>query len=369
MKILIDCRHLFRNHLPEEYCLYLMGVLAALKMEKPQVEFYFLADKFPMVKIPAGTTAENIIQVKSLPSSEIWSERQLSTSIKKIKPDILIMTGGIAADNAKTVQLVWIPAARNINKKNKYSNRIAKKIPETIGHASVIFTDSELYKKKLLDQYPFSHDKIIVIPPAVNENCCKIPWEEKEHTKKKYTKGKEYFFIRAKNFSDPDLIDLLKAFSQFKKKQHSNMQCIITGEKENKEFLKKMESFKYRDDVSVFAGLTEIELRKICGAAYAYVQVTEDANDLLCAFGMCIPVVCNKSEYLEEIAGEAALYAQFTEPESTAHHLISIYKNENLRNELIQRGVMRATQLSIQSQQIELWKAIEFALDNKNKQL
>ncbi|HTQ65205.1 MAG TPA: glycosyltransferase [Puia sp.] len=365
MKILIDSIPPFKNHLSEEFELYLLKAFIALKKEKPQVEFCFTTDEFPMVKIPACISAENIIERKYFRGSLLWSGSRFIGLLGKIKPDIFININGIFSGDIKIPQCIWITGIRdNPDKHNKYLIRIEKKLSETIQDVSLIFTESEYYRKKLLQQYPSLQDKIIVVPPAANGGFRRVSWEEKENIKKEYTKGKEYFLIQSRNFSEKDLIDLLKAFSIFKKKQHSNMQCIIAGEKPDKKFLKKMELFKYHDDVIVYTGSDETELRKISSASYACL-LSGDMNGFLSAFEMCVPVICEMNEHMHEITGEAVLYTKFRDVEQTANQLISIYKNENLRNELIKKGIKRTQQFSQQNQVMQLWKGIEFVIETK----
>ena len=56
-----------------------------------------------------------------------------------------------------------------------------------------------------------------------------MDWEEKELIKEKYADGKAYFLFSGDINQRSNLINLLKAFSFFKKRQKSNMLLLIAG--------------------------------------------------------------------------------------------------------------------------------------------
>jgi glycosyltransferase involved in cell wall biosynthesis len=80
---------------------------------------------------------------------------------------------------------------------------------------------------------------------------------------------------------------------------------------------------------------------KITGAAYALVYPS-----LFEGFGVppieamqChTPVITSQSSAMQEITKEAALYANATDPADIAEKMMMLYKDENLRNVLIEKG-------------------------------
>ena len=54
-------------------------------------------------------------------------------------------------------------------------------------------------------------------------------WTEKESWKDSFTEGREYFLYVGSVHPRKNLINLLKAFSGFKKRQKTNMQLVIAG--------------------------------------------------------------------------------------------------------------------------------------------
>ena len=58
-------------------------------------------------------------------------------------------------------------------------------------------------------------------------------------------------FIQEQFNNGNDLLNLLKAFSVFKKRQKSNWKLVLTGNlrQYDKKFLEDLRTYKYRDDV------------------------------------------------------------------------------------------------------------------------
>src|SRR4029077_3887953 len=109
--------------------------------------------------------------------------------------------------------------------------------------------------------------------------------------------------------------------------------------KKNKEFISKLEAFKYRDDVHIYDHIEETELKRIWASAYALLHPSGNWNDLLLSFGMNTPVIITADkEYAEESGAGAVMQASFTDHEELANQLMLLYKNETLRNEHIRKA-------------------------------
>jgi glycosyltransferase involved in cell wall biosynthesis len=161
----------------------------------------------------------------------------------------------------------------------------------------------------------------------------------------RYAAGKEYYVVAVEE-PKLDLINLLKAFSQFKKRQQSNMQMIFAGEGLKKDFgfIEKLETYKYRSDVHVYDDISEHDFIKLISASYAFIQPfnnDETGALILNAFKANVPVIAIEKENLREIAADAVLYADMSETESLANQLMLLYKDESLRAQLIEKGKLQ----------------------------
>ena len=113
--------------------------------------------------------------------------------------------------------------------------------PKFLEKAESIATVSEFSKQDIIKQYKTEAAKIDVVFSAVKEIFHPVSEEEKTATKNKYTDGKEYFMYAGAIHPRKNLMNLLKAFSVFKKRQQTNMKLVLAGR-----LAWKYESFRKR---------------------------------------------------------------------------------------------------------------------------
>lgn len=127
-------------------------------------------------------------------------------------------------------------------------------------------------------------------------------------------------------------------------------------------FEKDLRSYKYRDDVVMTGYVEENELVKIIGAAYGmvYPSLFEGFGvPVLEAMRCEVPVITSANSAMQEIAGDAALYADVTSPADIANQLMLLYKDEKLRKELIQKGRIIAREYTWDQTAGLLWQCIQ----------
>jgi len=368
MKIVIDYNSLFKNNFSLAYCRYLVNATLYLETEKSQVEFVGVGDKTSSKKIALFRSSTNMIVRKSWPGIagwKIWYYRQLPSILKKTKADLLITTG-IASTNIQIPQCIWIPEiSKEYYLKKDYFAFITAKLPQTLAAAKIIFTNSERNKKILGEFQESMHSKLIVIPEVADENANPILWHEREEIKKSLTTGREYFLVHRPAISGSVFVNLLKSFSQFKKRQQSNMQLVITGVEREKEYLQNLEGFKYKSDVHLFGAGKKMNYEKIMAAAYALLQPAPDESEMLNSFRRKVPVITSKPAYPEGIDPNAVLFGNFSMIEDLAAQLMILYKDEKLRNNLVEKGTEISARLTRKSQADLLWNGIMSAVDHR----
>ncbi|HTL07708.1 MAG TPA: glycosyltransferase, partial [Chitinophagaceae bacterium] len=112
-----------------------------------------------------------------------------------------------------------------------------------------------------------------IIHPAMAEDIPVLTWAEEESIKTSYTGGRSYFLFTGDISEQHLLIDLLKAFSTFKKWQLSNMQLVIAGSSTGwtDQLEEKLASYKYRQDVVVLKDADNASIARLVAACYAMV--------------------------------------------------------------------------------------------------
>jgi len=320
------------------------------------------------------TSFKNVINVavgpqkKSVALRYLWYNIKIPAVLKKYKANVFISYDGIASLFTNVPQCIFINELAFIGQASsvKKSDLLFYKtfIPRSIKKSKTVFTVSEFCKTNLIKQYQTNADKIEVVYEGINENFKEIGYEEKEQVKAKYSDGNEYFIYTGQIGSDKNLHNLLKAFSAFKKRQKSSMQLLIAGKQGWRygEFFESVRLFKFKNDVKILKDLPPGELEKITAAAYALVHPSlyeSFATQPLEAMKSGVPVIASSTGALPEICGDAALYADSKNFKEIAVKMMLLFKDENLRKELIEKGKVRAEKFSWEITSDLIWKNLQ----------
>ena len=190
-----------------------------------------------------------------------------------------------------------------------------------------------------------------------------IDWQEKEQIKDSYADGREFFLFTGGIHPRKNLMNLLKAFSLFKKWQHSNMKLLIAGRLawQYDDVLTKLKSYKYRDDVVLLDYLADDQLMKITASAYALVYPSFFEGfglPIIESMASGVPVIGANTSSMPEVGGDLALYADPNSPDDIAKQMLNLYRDETLRNELAEKGKERAASFSWDAAAVNVWQII-----------
>jgi glycosyltransferase involved in cell wall biosynthesis len=232
-----------------------------------------------------------------------------------------------------------------------------------LNKANSIAVISAFVKKAICTQYNKEAAAIDIVSGGINELFQLIKQEDKTATRDKYTEGKEYFLFAGKIHPANNLMNLLKAFSVFKKRQQTNMKLVFAGKitDKYKSFKEGLQSYKYRNDVVIIEHAEENELVKIMGAAYGLINPSLYEGfvlSVLQAMQCHVPVITAAGTSMQEIAKEAVLYTDAGSFTSIADKMMLLYKDEKLRNDLIQKGRLVAEEYSWEKTADLLWQSI-----------
>ncbi|MEO9211245.1 MAG: glycosyltransferase, partial [Ginsengibacter sp.] len=223
------------------------------------------------------------------------------------------------------------------------------------------------WEKNLIDKnYPGFKDKTQAWPQEVILNSQPFSLEEKELIKEQYAGGNEFFIYSGLIGSERNLMNLLKAFSAFKKRQKSGMRLIIAGNKASDfdTFSKELKNYRFKNEVEILAFLSSKESLQLIGASYAIVFPTNaemSAITALQAMDLRVPVLATMESVFQEICGEAGLYFSSLDFKSIAEKMMLIFKDENLKKELCKKGKEMAQQYQPTDNSHQLLQLIENA--------
>ncbi len=370
MVIAVNTRFLLKENL-EGIGYFIKETFSLLANQYKEHQFYFLFDR------PYDETfvfSSNIIPIVIGPPArhpllwKFWYDVKIPSVLKKIKADVFISPDGFCSLTSKIPQCLIIHDLGFLHYPGAYkkTHRVFYKryTPYFLKKAKQIATVSDFSKKDIIAQYKIADEKINIIYSAAKEIFHPLSADQTKSIKEKYTEGKEFFIYTGAIQPRKNLINLLKAFSLFKKRQHSNWKLVLAGRLawKNDDFLRLLKTYKYRQDVITVGYIPESELALLTGSAYAMIYPS-----LFEGFGVPvlegmkseIPVLTSANTSMQEIGEEAALYFDPLNVTDIADKLMLIYKDEDLRNDIIQKGKKRAKQFSWQCTAGLLWQCIE----------
>ncbi len=266
--------------------------------------------------------------------SKPLQQLQLKAFIRKNKIDLLVAHVAGFPGQQKIPQLL---IADNIEKLPKAT---------AINHSNISVLTYSAFAKQVLTDKGFTNT-IHVIPFFAPDSFRPVSWSIKQQVKMDHAQGKEFFFI-SRDFKSTDaVLNVLKAFSGFKKWQHSTMKLIIAGHLfiPPDDWNEKLSTYKYREDVVFYSRLTEQQKANLFAAAYASIHLPEtDAAilPLLYAMQCHTPVIASETASIKEYAATAILTVLPEDADDLAQKMILIYKDENLRSKLIAASALQA---------------------------
>jgi glycosyltransferase involved in cell wall biosynthesis len=357
----------------EGYGYYIEEIFSRIAKNHPEHQFYFLFDRqFD----PQFIYASNIHPVIVHPQArlpvlwQLWYNWSVPAVLRKIKADVFVSPDGFCSLRTNTPQclvvhdLAFLHYPQFINKSHlryyrKYTGRFLNK-------AKVLVTVSAFSKQDIVNQYNISPDKIQITANAPHAVFQPLPQEEKDRIKEQYSEGCEYFIYAGAIHPRKNLIHLLKAFSQFKKRQRSNMKLMIVGRLawKTEEFTKLLTTFKFRNDVILTGYLPKKELASLVAAAYAMIYPSYFEGfgvPPLEALQCHVPAIVSNNSAMPEIGGDAYLYIDPERVEDMAEKMMLIYKDEALRGRLIEHGKKRLELYSWDEAAEKMWHCIELA--------
>jgi glycosyltransferase involved in cell wall biosynthesis len=370
MRIAVNTRFLLKDYL-EGYGHFLHEIVRRMTAAHPEHEFIFLFDRPFDEKFVFG---KNVTPVVLGPAArhpllwKYWYDFKIPSALKKYKADVFFSADGFCSGRTTVPQCLVLhdlaflhyPAGIPKTQLSYYK----RNTPDFIRKAKKIITVSDFSRKDILEHYPEAAGKISVIHNGIRPSFHPQSYEEREAVKQKYTGGAAYFLSAGSIHPRKNGMNLLKAFSLFKKRQQSSLKLVFAGRLawQYEAFTESLKSYKYRHDVILTGYLPEEELAALTAGAYALVYPSFfEGFGLPVAEAMQsgVPVITSENSAMQEIAGDAALYADPHNIQSIADQLMRIYKDERLRDQLQLKGLERATAFDWDKAASQYWKVIE----------
>lgn len=366
MRIAVNTRLLLQGKL-EGIGWFTYQTLIHMVRQHPEHEFYFFFDR---PYDPQFVFAHNVTPVVVHPQARhpvlfyMWFEWSIPFMLRKHKIDLFLSPDGYMSLSTKVPTCLVIhdlafehyPQHFVLSHKlywRHYSPLFARK-------ARRIATVSTFSKDDIAARYGILPQNIDVVYNGAHEEYVPLSPTKREEVKIKYADGCEYFVFAGALHPRKNIVNLLKAFVAFKKRQRTNMKLVIAGRPAWKyEEVEEMRlSMPYKEDVKWVGYMNVDELSDVIGGAYAllYASLFEGFGiPILEALQCDVPAIVSNTSSMPEVAGDAALLVDPTDPEDIATKMHTLYKDESLRKQLIANARVQIKKFSWQSSSDKLW--------------
>ncbi len=369
MRIAVNTRLLLKGKL-EGIGWFTYQTLERIVRNHPEHEFYFLFDR---PYDPSFVFASNVTPVVVHPQARhpvlfyLWFEWAIPFVLRKYKIDLFLSTDSYASLSTKVPTCLVIHdlafehypdhyVASHRMYWRHYSPKFAKK-------ATRIATVSTFSKEDICDKYGIDPGKIDVVFNGAHDEYRPLTSVEREEVKALYADGCEYFVFAGAIHPRKNIVNLLKAFVAFKKHQRSNMKLVIVGRPAWKydEVEEMKRSMPFKDDVKWVGYMNIDKLSKVIGGAYAlvYASLFEGFGiPILEALQCNVPGIVSNTSSMPEVAGNAALLVDPSDPADIADKMHLIYKDEALRARLIAQAPVQVQKFNWESSAEKLWQCM-----------
>lgn len=240
--------------------------------------------------------------------------------------------------------------------------------PRFVRASARLVAVSEATRQDLVQTYGTDPGRIDVAYNAADAHFRPLPEAAQPAVRQQFSQGRPYILFVGALQPRKNLVNLLRAFDQFKTASGSETQLLIVGRKAWKAgpIFDVYQQMRHQAAVHLTGRVSDEELTQLYGAARAcaYVPYFE-------GFGIPIveaqqsgcPVLTSDRSSMPEVAGSGgALLADPFSVAELAAALTRLDSDVELRQQLIQRGLVNAQRFSWDESARQLWRSIEAAL-------
>ena len=259
--------------------------------------------------------------------------------LERLKPDVFVTAIGANRPSSSFKQIIFLRENFDVSKMD------TSRYPST----SIIITTSAQLKNQIHNATKSSSLNVQVVHPAPAEDVSLADWSEKLAVKEKYSDGREFFLCFKSISRSSQWEQILKAFSIFKKWQQSSFKLLLVGHVApdfRNELEGKLASYKYRTDVTLLDPAVE-DINRILPTAFGIICADKDYTgiNMLNAFQAEVPVISSPNDLFDEELSGAFLPA-IALADELSRQLINLYRDERLRDTLIEKGREKIKQFS-----------------------
>jgi glycosyltransferase involved in cell wall biosynthesis len=214
-----------------------------------------------------------------------------------------------------------------------------------------ILVDSILGGKHVYENYPEAKDKIHVLRFACPSYIVEKRKNQDIISKFNNLPG-SYFFYPAQFWLHKNHQNIIKAIRQLKNKG-IDIKCVFAGSKKNgnSQILRLIAELELNENILILDYVSNEEIVELYKNALALIMPTffgPTNIPPLEAITLGCPVITSKIYASEEQLGDSALFVNPKSVDEISEAMYLVYSNEEFRSQLIQRGLDKSAEYSIQ---------------------
>lgn len=369
MKIAVNTRLLLKDKL-EGIGWFTYESMKRIVLNHPEHTFYFIFDR---KHDPQFIFAKNVIPVEIFPPARhpylwyVYFEFSIPRILRKLKPDLFLSTDGWLSLRTNVPQVDVIHDLNFEHRKDflksKYQNYYTRFFPKFARKAVRIATVSEFSKQDLQRFYSIPKEKIDVVYNGSNAVYQPLTEDHQQHVRQKYADGLPYFLFVSAIHKRKNLANILRAFEQYKAQTGADTQFVVVGARAGKqdELDAVLRSMTFARDVRFLGRLSAEELSQVMASSLALVYATLFEGfgiPIVEAFNAETAVITSNVTSMPEVAGDAALLVDPNSVEQISDAMTQLATNENMRQELIQKGREQRKLFSWDQTAERLWDCV-----------
>ena len=214
--------------------------------------------------------------------------------------------------------------------------------------AGRIITPSEFTKSQLTEEYNISPDKITVIQEAAAEHLKPLHFPRSfEIIKRKYNLPDQYFLCLSTLEPRKNIEGTIRAYTEWQYGNKSTVVLVIAG-KEHPNIFAELKIQKHPlIHLTGFVDEADKALLYQHALAFLYPSLYEGFGlPILEAMQCGTPVITSDATAMPEVAGDAAILVNPNAPHELKLAMDEIYRDEDRRKELIEKGFEQAKKFS-----------------------
>ena len=274
----------------------------------------------------------------------LWFEKAIPKILEKHKIDLFISPDGYASLNTNVSQIITIHDLAFEHYKEHTPFLVYQYykyfVPKFCKKATKILSVSEFTKQDIVKRYGINEQKIEVVYNGFYAS-------QRSTVDRRPLTSKPYFIFIGAVHPRKNVLGLLKAFEHFKNTFSHDYELVIIGRKAwmNAELESFYNQMKFKNDVVWIEKIERNNLLEILQNAFALVYPSFFEGfgiPIIEAMSFGVPVISSNSSCLPEIVENAGILVNPNDTNEIANAMNELVINEKLRNELIQKGKIRA---------------------------